>query len=115
MDTTLRKARKATYRPSLNDVLYHTEAQSMERTGNQIFIKPSLEEVDNTIQKMEERFGSAVSRFRERKGKRDNQKKKSHGCRKTSRAQKIFPSADLELDKERSGELFTLSVLLHTG
>lgn len=86
----------------------------MERTGNQIFIKPSLEEVDNTIQKMGERFGSAVSRFRERKGKADNQKK-SHGCRKTSRAWKISRSADLELDKERSEELFTLSVLLHTG
>jgi len=87
----------------------------MERTGNQIFIKPSLEEVDNTIQKMGERFGSAVSRFRERKGKADNQKKKkSHGCRKTSRAWSI-PSADLELDKERSGELFSLSALLYTG
>lgn len=46
----------------------------MERTGNQIFIIPPLEEVDNTIQKMGERFGSAVSRFRERKGKADNQK-----------------------------------------
>lgn len=73
--------------------------KSMERTGNQIFIKPSLQEVDNTIQKMGERFGSAVSRFRERKGKADNQKN-SLGCRKTSRAWKIFPSADLELDRE---------------
>lgn len=76
MDTALRKARRVTNRASLNDVLYHTEARSMERSGNQIFIKRSLEEVDNTIQKMGERFGSAVSRFRERKGKAENQKKK---------------------------------------
>lgn len=54
---------------------------------------------------MGERFGSAVSRLRERKGKGDNQKK-SHGCRKTSRAWKIFFSADLELDGERSGRTF---------
>jgi len=61
----------------------------MERTGNQIFIKPSLEEVDNTIKKMGERFGSAVSRLWERKGKGDNPKE-SHGRRKTSRAWKVF-------------------------
>lgn len=42
-------------------------------------------------------------------------KKESHECRKTSRIRKTFPSAELELDKERSQELFTLSVLLHRG
>lgn len=49
------------------------------------------------------------------KGKHTTKKKKSHECRKTSRIWKTFPSADLELDKERSQELFTLSVLLHRG
>lgn len=71
----------------------------MERTGNQILSNHLWRKQITQFRKWEKDLGVPSADLGRGKGKQAT-KKISHGCRKTPRAWKIFPSADLELDKE---------------
>lgn len=66
----------------------------MEGAGNQIFISPSLEEVDNTIQKMEKDLGVPSADLGRGKGKQTT--------KKTPWVQKDFKSTE-NISKCRPG------------